>query len=190
MDLGLFKRRRYAFWLWLVCPLVALVAAHLVVYSYCRHISEVLQEQRAMAVFLPFMEDALSASERDIDRFSTIRNTAAQAQATLNTRISKIASQHGFELSTLRINSLKPAGPINKLEIEVEGRGGVLAIMKFTSALQSPESLMALIESSIRINKFAPSPTYNCAFVFEAGFAPQMRVKTPPSGGHTVGEPR
>ena len=176
MDLGLFRRRRYAFWLWIVCPLIAIVSVHYGVFSYNRHVSEDLQELRAMAAILPSMEDSLAESEVEIDRFDSIRITAAQAQASLNTRISSIASRNGFELSNLRINSLPPAGPIHKLEIEVAGKGGMLSIMKFTNALQSPESLMSLVECTIRVNTFSPSPVYNCSLSFEAGFAPGMRI--------------
>ena len=176
MDLGLFRRRRHVFWLWIVCPAIAVVGIHYAIFSYNRHVSESLQELRAMAELLPYMEESLAESELEIDRFDSIRITAAQAQASLNTRISNIASRNGFELSNLRINSLPPAGPIHMLEIEVAGKGGILYIMKFTNELQSPESLMSLVECTLRVGTFTPIAIYNCSLSFEAGFAPGMRM--------------
>lgn len=177
MDLGLFRRRRSVFWLWVICPLVAAAGIHYAVFFYCRHMAEMLQEQGAMAALLPDMVDSLETADDAVNSFPAIRATAADARSALTTRISELSLQHDFLANNVRIKSLTESGPIQKLEVTIEGEGRLVSIMKFVNDLQTPESLMSLVRAHIRISAFFPVPVYSCDLGFEVGFAPSMREK-------------
>jgi hypothetical protein len=179
MDLGLFRRRRIGFWLWIVCPLLAAASIHFSVFLYCQRMAGMLQEQKAMAALLPDMAGALDNANSIVDEFPAIRATAAEARSALTTRISELSLQHNFLANNVRIKSLTAAGPVQKLEVSIEGEGQMLAIMKFVNDLQTPESLMALVRANIRVNAFFPTPVYNWELGFEAGFAPSMQLTNP-----------
>jgi len=185
MDLGLFRRRRVVFWLWIVGPLLAAVVVHYSVFLYCGRMSAMLQERQALASILPGLQESLSASQAAIDTFPSVRATATDARAALTTRVSELSTKHGFVANSLRISSLTESGPVQKLEVTIEGEGRLLSIMKFVNDLQTPESLMSLVGASLRINAFFPIPVYNCELTFESGFAPTMRQ--PPQTGGQVG---
>lgn len=177
MDLGLFRRRRSVFWLWVICPLVAAGGIHFSVYLYCGRMAEMLQEQGAMAALVPDMADSLETADTAISSFPAIRATAADARSALTTRISELSLEHDFLANNVRIKSLTESGPVQKLEVTIEGEGRLLSIMKFVNDLQTPESLMSLVRSSIRINAFFPVPVYSCELGFEVGFAPSMQKR-------------
>lgn len=177
MDLGLFRRRQSVFWLWVVCPLIAAAGIHYAVFLYCRHMAEMLQQQGAMALLLPDMVGALATAEDAINRFPAIRATAADARSALTTQISELSLQHNFLANNIRIKSLQESGPVQKLEIVIEGEGRLLSIMKFVNDLQTLESLMSLVRANVRINTFFPVPVYSCDLGFEVGFAPSLQKK-------------
>ncbi len=128
-----------------------------------------------MAALLPDMVGALDNADDIIDEFPAIRATATEARSALTTRISELSLQHNFLANNVRIKSLTPSGPVQELEITIEGEGRLLAIMKFVNALQTPESLMSLVRATVRITEFHPVPVYHCELGFEAGFAPSMQ---------------
>jgi len=139
--------------------------------------AEMLQEQGAMAALLPDMAQSLETADTAIDGFPAIRATAADARSALTTRISELSQQHNFLANNVRIKSLKESGPIQRLEVTIEGEGRLLSIMKFVNDLQTPESLMSLVRASVRVNSFFPVPVYSCDLGFEVGFAPSMQER-------------
>jgi hypothetical protein len=179
MDLGLFKRRRSVFWLWIVVPLILAISVHYTVFLYSQHTAKTLQERRTMARLLPDLVDVLALSESSLEAFPSIRATAPQARSALNTRVSELSAKHNFTANSVRINSLPPAGPVQHLEVAIEGEAGLLSIMQFVNDLQSPESLSSLLYFTIRVTAFSPVPLYNCEMGFKAGFVPSMSVGMP-----------
>ena len=73
-------------------------------------------------------------------------------------------------VNSLSITSESTDEPIQKLEASIEGDGGLLSIMKFMNELQSPESLISLVDASLRISQFEPVPVYHWKFEFKTGF--------------------
>jgi hypothetical protein len=187
MDLGLFRRRQFVFWLWIICPLILTAGIHFSVFLYCRHMAETLQERRAMAELLPDLVDAQSLAETSIDAFPSIRATAADARSEITTRVSELSAKHNFVVNSLRIGSAAASGPVKKLEVTIEGEGSLLAVMKFVNEFQTPESLTSLLSASVRINTFLPTLVYNCELELETGFAPSMRMTPKASATHGGG---
>ncbi len=174
MDLGLFKRKKIVFWLWIVLPLVVIVGIHFSVYTYCQHIAETVQTRRALALLLPDLDSALSLSEAEISRFSEISGTASEVRAAVNTRISAVSAECGLVVNSLRITSELTKDPLQKLEVSMDGEGGLLAVMKFMNRLQSPELLISLVNANLRIAKFEPNVVYNYDFEFEISFVQKV----------------
>jgi hypothetical protein len=177
MDLGLFRRRRFVFWMWVICPLVLAVVIHYSVYFYSQRMAGMLQEQRAMAGLLPELSGALALSRSVTDTFPHVRATAAEARASLTTRISELSNQHGFLANNVRISSLPAEGAMHRLEVTIDGEGRLLSIMKFVNDLQTTDSLMDIVGTRLRVNAFFPIPVYQCELEFEASFAPAMQSK-------------
>ncbi len=174
MDLGLFKRRRFGIWLWIICPWLVAAGIHYSVYLYNQRMAAMLQEQKAMAALLPEMTDSLRHADDVVNEFAGIRATAAEARSGLTTRISELAVEHGFVANQVRIKSLPASGPMQKLEVVIEGEGRLLSIMKLVNDLQASKLLVSLTQANLRISSFAPVPVYNCELGLEAGIVPSL----------------
>ncbi len=172
MDLGLFRRKKTMFWLWIVLPLVAIAGIHYSVSTYCRHLAEEVQTRRALALRLPDLDSALSLSKLEIGKFSQISGTAAEVQASINTRISAVSAECGLIVNSLRITSESTKDSLQRLEVSMDGEGQLLAVMKFMNKLQRPELLISLVNTKLRITKFEPKVVFNYLFEFEIGFVP------------------
>jgi len=170
MDLGLFRRKKIVFWLWIVLPVFVIVGIHFSVCRYCRHAAESVQQRQALALLLPDLDSALALSEAEISKFSEISGSAAEVQVEINTRISAVSAECGLVVNSLRITSESTKDPLQKLKVSMDGEGGLLAVMKFMNRLQRPELLISLVNTSLRIIKFEPKIVYRFDFDFEVSF--------------------
>ncbi len=175
MDLGLFKRRRVVFWVWVTAPLIAAGVIHYSVFWYCQRTAAMCQKRAAMAAVLPDMSDALRSAETSLARFPAIGATATDVRSALTTRIYELAGRYGVQVNNMRIKSLQAVGPMQRLAVTIEGEGRLLAIIKIVNDLQTPESLMSLVRGSLRAGVFFPIPVYHCELGFEIGFFPSMQ---------------
>ena len=172
MDLGLFRRRKSIFWLWIIAPPLLTITVHFCAYFYCKHIDDQVSYEQALAQYLPKLESALNQSQKTIKPFCVFSGSASEAQSALNSRISQVSTTCGLVVNSLTINSKSTDTPIQKLEASVEGDGKLLEIMKFIKALQSPTSLISLTRAKLTIRELYPTPIYHWSFEFKTGFVP------------------
>lgn len=178
MDLGLFRRKKTVFWVWIVLPLLVNVAVHYSVKTYCQHTAKQIQKRSALDLYLPDVDSALTLSKAEIDKFSQVRGTASEVQSAVNTRISDVSAECGLMVKNLRITSESSSDPLKTLKVKMEGEGQLLAIMKFMNKLKKQELLISLVNTRIRIIRFSPEIVYSYLFEFDIKFVPTSENKS------------
>ncbi len=123
-----------------------------------------------MAELVPDLAGGLELSAAVMDAFPLLRASASEIRSTFTTRISECSAAYGFQVNRVRISSLPDKGGLQKLEVTIDGEGGLLSIMKLLKELQAPEALLSLESARLRVGSYSPVTVYQCELVFEAGF--------------------
>ena len=195
MDLGLFKRSRTAFWLWIAVPIVTVAVVFSALEVHVRRVEEDLAYRRSTMKALPEIEKRVRDAGEMVRRFSAAPEGKADAPEWVRRRINRFAEQSGLTINSLSIESgqavipaassaaaSKPAavrdrGPagaspvaadglkVPYLDVAVGGDGKLFSIVRFLADVQSPESLIAVKSASLRMARGGSDPAYGGEFV-------------------------
>ncbi len=153
MDLGVFRRKKAAFWAWIVLPALTVVVVYNSLDVTCTYVEDHLHRRQAVLGILSDVEERLGVAKDVVCGFAVMGNGNTTAAEDISTRITELARRHRFTINSLRVQDgselKKKASPA--LHIELKGEGGILSLMKFLNELQSPQHLTVIDRASMHL---------------------------------------
>ncbi len=188
MDLGIFRRSRAIFSLWIGLPLVTLIAVETGSAGYCywarKRLSESRDRLRAIVELSACREDVSKALER------VLRNDADLPDSTeaISSWLDELAPISKFTVETLSVSKSdgsvqgrrssisrkkKASDPPDEghtgvpyLSVTLKGRGSYLSLVKFLRLLESEHLLVTVSGLRVRTAGHEKAGDYMCDLTF------------------------
>ncbi len=173
MDLGLLRRSRVRYWVWMLAPVAVAVLVHVGTVLYARHATAGLSQRQAMAAALPELAQALDRANGCLGRFPGLSVGAAAARGALSTQVTETAQRHGVVINSLRVGNPETGGVTGSLPVQVDGEGPLSAVLRFLDGLSRPDVLFSVESVAVKISRFSPVPIYSCEVQLRSLFRSQ-----------------
>lgn len=146
MDLGMFRPGKKGFLLWVIGPLVAMIAVSLPVALYTRHMRRECDRRQALLRQIPEMNRQVDRARANL-RSVIVKPTGGSADdgaAEVSQRIYRAAQEHGFAIRSLTAAKGEATGGLMALTVSVQGDGALSDIIGMFDDLHAPQQLCAV----------------------------------------------
>ena len=135
-------RRSIAFWLWLMVPVLLVIALHLSTEVCCRYVGESLAWRQAMAQLLPDMILQQDAARKETGLFTLSREQGLGIIEALGAKLNNMTTQGKFRIDSLGVEKGGADAAMNVFQVNLNGSGDLPSTARFLYNLQASERLL------------------------------------------------
>ncbi|MEK6732800.1 MAG: hypothetical protein AABY55_04160 [Candidatus Omnitrophota bacterium] len=146
MESGFFYSSRKKILFWCLGPILTIVIAYSLSYSYFKSARLALEEQIGMVELMPILEKKLDRAKKLIQNYN-IMTSGLDSVEMLDTEINSIAANSNFTINSLAIEKRPihdPKSGISIYDLKVKGEGELPAIIGFFNTTYKTNRLFSL----------------------------------------------
>ena len=164
MDLGLFRKSRTRFCLWVVGPLVAIALVLLSWLLYYNLVSDALRKRELLTDVVPEMIKKERVAEETVTRFTFNRQPGMGLAEAVQSLVNQTAQDAGAIINSLSSSEKKLRGGAGAapLEVSIKAEGTLASMVEFINELQESRGLIAVELIELRRQRVAEDSLYEC----------------------------